>query len=420
MKTRTIHPADPINAEVTMPGSKSYTARALVAGALAPGESLLRNALLSEDGGHMIDGLRSLGVSIREEAEGLRIVGTGGTLHPRAGTLHLGGAGTAVRFLTTVAGLAGREIVLDGNPRMRERPIQDLLDALGPLGIRARTLHGNGCPPVVVEGGSFEGGRTRLKGGKSSQFLSSLLLCGPCARKETVVEVEEDLVSRSYVEMTMETMAAFGADVGEEKGRQLFRVSPGGYRGREYFIEGDFSSASYFFAAAAVTGGRVVVKGIEPSSKQGDRGLMEVLLRMGCRVSGGDHSVEVVGGELNGVEVDMKIMPDTVPTVAVVAAFARGETRILHVDHLRYKETDRLASLGTELSKMGIETRQEKEAFVIRGGKPRGAEIETYNDHRMAMAFAVAGLRAPGTVIRDPDCVGKSMPAFWTLFGSLR
>lgn len=418
MKRRKIQPLTRLDGEVTVPGSKSYTARALVISALASGETLLRNFLRADDTEYMVQGLQALGVKFAEAPERLLIRGMGGELFPPMERIFLGGAGTAVRFLTTVAGLCRGRVVIDGNERMRERPIQDLLDALKPLGIVARSTNGNGCPPVVIDGGQFEGGRTTLRGSTSSQFLSSILLSSPFARQEVEVEVTEDLVSRSYVDLTMAIMRDFGAQVTHENYR-IFHVPPGSYSGRQYSIEGDLSSASYFFAAAALTGGRIRVRGISPSTKQGDRGFLDVLEAMGCGIRWSDSYVEVVGDSLRGVDVDMKTMPDAVQVLAVVAAFARGRTRLSGIGHLRFKETDRVTSLKRELGKLGIETTIQGDRLIVRGGDPRGAEIDTYMDHRMAMAFAVAGLRTPEVVIRDPDCVNKSFPTFWTLLEEL-
>lgn len=418
MKKRRIQPLARLDGQVTIPGSKSHTARALVTGALASGETLLRNFLWAEDTEYMVQGLQALGVKFAEAPGGLLIQGMGGKPFPPVKPIFLGGAGTAVRFLTTVAGLCRGRVVIDGIPRMRERPIQDLLEALRPLGIIAQSINGNGCPPVAIDGGQFDGGKTMLRGSTSSQFLSSILLSSPCARKEVEVEMTENLVSRSYVDLTMATMRDFGAQVTHENYR-IFQVEPGAYLGRQYVIEGDLSSASYFFAAAAVTRGRIRVKGINPWTKQGDRGLLDVLEAMGCQIRWGDSYVELVGGPLRGIDIDMKAMPDSVQSLAVVAAFAKGTTRISGIGHLRFKETDRLAALKRELGKLGIQTAVEQDRLMVRGGDPQGAEIDTSMDHRMAMAFAVAGLRIPGVVIRDPECVNKSFPTFWALLEEL-
>ena len=419
MKRRTVQPVTTVNAEVTVPGSKSLTARALVIGALGRGETILRNALVAGDIHDMIQGLEALGVRIDRGAGCLRILGTGGRLTPPETPLFLGGAGTAVRFLTAAAGLSGGRVMIDGNKRMRERPIQDLLDGLAPLGIRARAARGDGCPPVLIEKGRFQGGRTTLRGGTSSQFLSAILLSGPCGREPTEVEVRDSLVSGSYVDLTLKIMRDFGAHVTHRQYR-TFQVMPGPYEGRAYWIEGDMSSASYCLAAAAITGGHIRVRGINPHTLQGDRGLVDVLETMGCRVRWNTDAVELMGRPLRGVTVDMARMPDAVQTLAVAAGFATGETRLTGVRHLRYKETDRLAALRRELDKMGIRSALKNNGMVIWGGKPRGAEIDTYGDHRMAMSFAVAGLRVPGVAIRDPECVGKSFPDFWEVLETLR
>jgi 3-phosphoshikimate 1-carboxyvinyltransferase len=418
MKTRRIQPLSRLDAEVLVPGSKSLTARALVVGALASGETRLRNRLDAEDTTYMAHGLEAFGVKLVEEPEALLIRGTGGRLSAPREPVFLGGAGTAVRFLTTVAGLCHGKVVIDGNPRMRERPIQDLLEALSFLGVTAHALNGNGCPPVTVEGGQFEGGETRLRGDTSSQFLSSILLCSPYGRRGVELEVTGNLVSRSYVDLTLAIMRDFGVRVTHEDYR-VFQVPPGSYSGRDYVIEGDLSSASYFFAAAAVTGGRIRVRGINPSSRQGDRGFLDVLERMGCRVSYENRSVEIIGGPLRAVTVDMKTMPDSVQTLAIVAAFTEGTTHISGIGHLRHKETDRLTSLKRELEKLGVHAVAGEDWLAVRGGCPKGAVIDTYGDHRMAMAFAVAGLQVPEMIIRNPSCVNKSFPGFWALLEEL-
>jgi 3-phosphoshikimate 1-carboxyvinyltransferase len=395
MKTRRIQPLSRLDAEVLVPGSKSLTARALVVGALASGETRLRNRLDAEDTTYMAHGLEAFGVKLVEKPEALLIRGTGGRLSAPREPVFLGGAGTAVRFLTTVACLCHGRVVIDGNPRMRERPIQDLLEALSFLGVTAHALNGNGCPPVTVEGGQFEGGKTRVE-----------------------LEVTGNLVSRSYVDLTLAIMRDFGVRVTHEDYR-VFQVPPGSYSGRDYVIEGDLSSASYFFAAAAVTGGRIRVRGINPSSRQGDRGFLDVLERMGCRVSYENRSVEIIGGPLRAVTVDMKTMPDSVQTLAIVAAFTEGTTHISGIGHLRHKETDRLTSLKRELEKLGVHAVAGKDWLAVRGGCPKGAVIDTYGDHRMAMAFAVAGLQVPEMIIRNPSCVNKSFPGFWALLEEL-
>jgi 3-phosphoshikimate 1-carboxyvinyltransferase len=292
------------------------------------------------------------------------------------------------------------------------------LHALAQLEVRAVSEKGDGTPPVIVRGG-LAGGRASLSGAVSSQFVSALLLLGPLAPAGLELTVTGDLVSRPYVDLTLEVMGGFGVSYYRE-GYRFFQV-PGGqvYEPQDYGIEADASSASYFWAAAAVTSGRVTIANLSPESSQGDAAFPQVLEAMGCRVECSASGLTVVGGPLHGVKVDMAAMPDLVPTLAVVAAFARGETVITGVAHLRHKESDRLAAVATELGKMGIEVRETADGLVIQGGRPHGAAIDTYQDHRLAMSFAVAGLKAPGTTIRDPEVVAKSFPDFWEYFEKL-
>ncbi len=414
-----IRPTDKIQATLTLPGSKSYTHRALVAASLAQGESLLTNALDAEDTRFTAQALARLGAGIDWREDGVRVQGTGGRWQPVMGPIYLGNSGTSMRFLTALAALGQGEYRLTGSPRLCERPQGELLEALAQLGVKAFSERGDGCPPVIVHGG-LQGGRARLSGGISSQYLSALLFIAPLAPQSTEIEITGDLVSRPYVDLTLDVLGDFGISYYRE-GYRYFHL-PGGqcYLPQDYAIEADASSASYFWAAAALTKGRVTIANLAPDSCQGDVGFLKVLERLGCRVSSGESGLTVEGGPLQGVEVDMAAMPDLVPTLAVLAAFARGETVISGVAHLRHKESDRLEAMAVELRKMGITARQTADGLVIAGGQPHGAVIDTYQDHRIAMSFAVAGLKAPGTAIRDPDCVAKSFPEFWDYFAKLR
>jgi 3-phosphoshikimate 1-carboxyvinyltransferase len=270
----------------------------------------------------------------------------------------------------------------------------------------------DGCPPVRITGG-LTGGRAQLSGAISSQYLSALLFIGPLAPQGLTLEITGDLVSKPYVDLTLEVLGEFGISYYRE-GHRFFQL-PGGqcYLPQNYEIEADASSASYFWAAAALTGGRVTITNLSLESSQGDAAFPHVLKRLGCTVSESPQGLTLKGGPLQGITVDMATMPDLVPTLAVLAAFARGETVITGVAHLRHKESDRLAAVAAELTKLGIEARETADGLIIRGGEPRGAVIDTYNDHRIAMSFAIAGLQAPGMVITDPDCVAKSFPDFW-------
>lgn len=413
-----IRPMNAVTAEVAVPGSKSYTHRLLIAAALGEGRSTLANMLESEDTLLTLKALERMGVETRVEGDRRVVFGTGGRLSA-GGEIHLGNSGTSMRLLTAVAALADGETVLTGTPRMRERPVADLLDGLSQLQIDAVSLSGNGCPPIRVMGGPVAGGRVRLRCGISSQYLSGILLMAPLTRNGVEIHITEGPVSKPYIDMTVDVMARLGVAV-EREGYMRFFVTGGqAYRAGDYRVETDVSNAGYFWAAAAVTGGRVTVRGVRRDSRQGDIRLLDCLERMGCRVHPEGDGIAVTGGRLSGIFVDMSDMPDMVPTLGVVAAFAEGVTEIRNVAHLRAKECDRLAAVATELSRMGIDARCTESGLRIQGGLPRAAEIDTYDDHRIAMAFSVAGLKTPGVRIREEACVEKSFPAYWQVFQKL-
>ncbi len=411
---------------VSIPGSKSYTHRMLIGAALADGPSTLINPLHAEDTRLTRDALRQLGAGMEVIGDRIHVRGTGGRLRAPAGPIHLGNSGTSMRLLTALAALADGETTLTGTDRLCERPVGDLLEALRELGVEARSVRGDGCPPVFVSGGSVAGGGVSIKCGTSSQYLSGLLLLGPRTRDGLEIEVAEGPVSKPYIDMTIDAMARFGIEV-RRRGYERFSV-PGGrpYRSGTFTVEPDLSNASYFWAAAAVTGGSVKVNGVSGASRQGDLRITDCLARMGCRLIDEGDGLRVEGRAasdgrplLAAVEADMGDMPDMVPTLAVVAAFARGRTVIRNVAHLRAKESDRLAATIKELGKMGIEARADETDLTVIGGIPRGASIDTYDDHRMAMSFSVAGLAVPGVVIRDEECVRKSFPGYWETFQGL-
>ena len=414
-ETIEIQPGGPLHGSIRPPGSKSITNRALVCAALAEGNSTLSGALDSEDTRVMIEGLRKLGLSIDRDAGGrtIRVSGCAGRPPAPRADLYVANSGTTVRFLTAVVTLGRGTFRLHGTPRMHQRPIQDLLDALGQLGAEASSQSQSGCPPVVVRADGLPGGRATVAGSISSQFLSGLLMTAPCARGEVELVVSDRLVSKPYIEMTLGVMSAFGVGVRAE-GLTRFVIRAGGrYRACQYEIEPDASAASYFFAAAAVTGGRVTVEGLSRSSLQGDVAFCDCLEKMGCNVDYGDDSITVTGGRLRGIEVDMNAISDTVQTLGAVALFADGPTVVSGVAHIRHKETDRISALATELRKLGADVDERPDGLRIVPGRPTGAQIETYNDHRMAMSLAVAGLVIPGVVIRDPRCTEKTYPDFF-------
>ena len=404
---------------VSVPGSKSFTHRVLIAAALCEGLCAVEGMLESEDTLLTLKALERMGIRTEAQERLLLVHGRAGRFAPARAPIELGNSGTSMRLLTAVAALGTGCYVLQGSERMAQRPIGDLLDALGQMGIAARSLAGNGCPPVEIAGGQAEGGRVTIDCHLSSQFLSAVLLISPCCRRNVEIEVVRGPVSRPYVDLTCAVMQRCGIHF-ERWGYGRFRI-PGGqvYRADRLRVEPDCSQASYFWAAAAVTGGRVAVAGIGPESLQGDLGFVHVLEQMGCTVTFEPEGVSVAGGDLRGVEVDMADMPDVVPTLAVVAAFAKGVTTITGVGHLREKESDRIGAVAAELGRMGVRVETGEDWLRIHGGQPHGAEIDTYNDHRIAMSFAVAGLRVPGMVIRRPEVVIKSFPDFWKVFDRL-
>ena len=434
--------ATPPDVTVAVPGSKSITNRALVVAALAEGTSVLEGALLADDTEAMVGALRALGVDVDvaggpDGAPRLTVHGRAGRLGGPAGaapaTVDCRLSGTTARFVLPLAALADGPTRVDGAPPLRRRPMGPSVAALRTLGAEVTDEGGAGHLPVQVGGGPLRGGALAVPGDVSSQFLSGLLLAGPAMATGLAVELASPLVSRPYVAMTVAVVRAFGGQVGDpadgadpadspgrgDGGRYV--VAPGHYRARRYAVEPDASAASYFFAAAAITGGRVRIEGLGRASLQGDLGFVDVLARMGAEVEVGEHATEVRGtGRLHGVEVDLADLSDTAQTLAAVAAFADGPTRITGIGFIRGKETDRIGAVVRELARCGVEAHEEPDGLVVHPDVPRPATVETYDDHRMAMSFALLGLRAPGIRIADPGCVAKTFPGFWVALDRLR
>jgi len=421
--TYSVQPLDrPTHGRIRPPGSKSYTNRALVLAALARGKSALEGALFSDDTRHMAACLQQLGFRIISDEEGSRfeVEGAAGEVPSRQASLFVGNSGTTARFLAPLAALGHGLYEIDGNEAMRKRPIQPLLDAIAAVGGTATSLRGDGCPPIRIEGRGLEGGRARMPGAVSSQYFSALLLAAPCMRQGIKLEVDGDLVSKPYIEVTAQAMEAFGARVEREQFRR-FEVAPGAYLATSYAVEPDASAASYFFAAAAVTAGTVVVPGLGSRSLQGDLQFVRILERMGCRVRQTDGETEVVGPpKLRGVEVDMADLSDTAQTLAAIAPLATSPTRVTGIGFIRRKETNRIAATVNELRRLGIQAEEESDGFVVHPGAPSPGQVETYDDHRMAMSFAILGLAAPGITILNPGCVGKTFPNFFRALEELR
>lgn len=413
-----VHPPTvPPDATVPVPGSKSLTNRALVAAALAAGDSVVLGALQAEDTEAMIGCLRSLGVPVAptwgpDGTGTVAVQGCGGRLPAVLGPLDARSSGTTSRFMLAVAALGADRVLLDGSPQLRARPMGPGLAALRRLGVEV-VEHGRpGHLPVSVTG-PMRGGEVTVSGDTSSQFLSGLLLAGPATQNGLLVAVAGPLVSRPYVDMTVEVMAAFGAGV-EQPEPASWVVPPGGYRARSYTVEPDASAASYLFAAAALCGGRVTVEGLGKRSVQGDVGFVDVLAAMGAHVERTEGRTTVAGtGTLRGVEVDMADISDTAQTLAALAPFAQGPTRITGIGFIRAKETDRIGAVAGELRRCGVDVSEEPDGLVVQPGTPQPVVVQTYGDHRMAMAFALMGLRVPGIAIADPGCVAKTFPGYW-------
>jgi 3-phosphoshikimate 1-carboxyvinyltransferase len=411
----------PLDGTVRPPGSKSYTNRALVLAALADGRSTIEGALFSDDTRHMARGIASIGVRVAsdEAKERFEVDGCAGKPTAARASVFVGNSGTTARFLAPVLALGSGTYELHGDEAMAKRPIAPLLDALVTLGVKATSVRGNGCPPVHIESSGLEGGAVRMAGGISSQYFSALLMVAPCTRRGLRIEVDGDLVSKPYIEVTAQAMEAFGATFRNEA-YKAFEVAPGGYRPTAYVVEPDASAASYFFAAAAITRGRVVVPGLGSRSLQGDLGFVRLLERMGCRVRQSETETEVTGPEkLAGIEADMSDLSDTAQTLGAIAPFAQGPTRVTGIGFIRRKETDRVAAVVAELRRMGVRADEEDDGFIVYPAAPRPADIETYDDHRMAMSFAITGLAASGIRIRNPACVSKTFPHFFDALAGL-
>ena len=419
-----IRPRASIQASVEIPGSKSITHRALVAASLAQGESRITNFLDCEDTRYTIQGLRDIGAPISVGQQEVVVTGTGGTFPPPSGErkeIFLGNSGTSYRFLLSIAALACGDFLLTGNPRMHQRPIQDLVHALRGLGVEASYEGQDLYPPVLIRAKGITGGKVVIPGNKSSQYISSLLLAGPCMERGIDIEVQGDMVSQPYLDLTLHAMEQFGISP-VRQGYCSFKIPSGrNYRPCRFMVEGDASSGSYFWAAAAVTGGTVRTDNIfAHTALQGDIGFLDILEKMGCIVERKSDHVVVHGKDLLGIDVDMAKMPDMVPTLAAVALFARGKTSIRNVPHLRYKESDRLEAVATEWQQLGARVEELPDGLIIHGGSPlTGAILDPRDDHRIAMALAVVGLRVPDLRIRNGDCVNKSFPRFWDMWKTL-
>lgn len=404
----------PVQGHVQPPGSKSLTNRALVVAALAEGDSELTGVLDSVDTRVMIDSLQRLGINVSHDVRQcvIRMTGCHGVPPAAAAELWLENSGTSIRFLTALCALGRGTFRLDGNARMRQRPILELVEALQQLGVDARCELGTDSPPVIIHAQGAPGGLAEIAARTSSQYLSALLMASPCMQNEVEIRLAGELVSEPYIDMTLGVMARFGVTV-DTAVPGVYRIAPQSYRGARYEIEPDASAASYFFALAAITQGDVTVEGLSEYALQGDVRFLDILEQMGCAVSWNPRQITVRGGNLHGVDVDMNAISDTVQTLAAVAPFANGPTNIRNVAHIRHKETDRIAAVATELRRLGVRVDEREDGLTIYPGGLHAGTVETYDDHRMAMSFALIGLRQPGVVIAHPECTAKTYPAYF-------
>ncbi len=423
LESLTLQPIAKFDGTINLPGSKSVSNRALLLAAMAQGKTRLTNLLDSDDVRHMLNALKALGVhyQLSDCHTICDIEGAGGPLKAHSALeIFLGNAGTAMRPLAAALSLGQGDIILTGEPRMKERPIGHLVDSLRQGGARIDYLEQQDYPPLRLRGG-FQGGNISVDGSVSSQFLTALLMAAPLAMQDTHITIKGDLVSKPYIEITLHMMRDFGVEVSHDnyqvfhvKGQQQYRAV------EQYLVEGDASSASYFLAAAAIKGGSVRVTGIGKNSVQGDIRFADVLEAMGAKIIWGDDFIECQHGVLNGIDMDMNHIPDAAMTIATTALFAKGETRIRNIYNWRVKETDRLSAMATELRKVGAEVEEGEDYIrVVPPLQLKHAEIETYNDHRMAMCFSLVALSDTPVTILDPKCTAKTFPDYFKQFARL-
>ncbi len=411
---KTVARAKPRAVTVAAPPAKAYTLRALLFGALSDGVSVLDRPLLAEDQHNMINCLRGLGVSI-DVGDKVTVHGAGGRFHPVTDSLFVGDSGVTMNFLTSAACFADKPVTLGGTPRLNERPIKEVVDGVRQLGAKIEYLGTEGLPPVRIHPTGLNSGRAAIHGATTSQYFSSLVISSALAKGPVTLECLDDMTERPYFDISTAMMADFGVQAVNRGYKTIEIAAPQTYSARNYLVEGDFSSASFLFLVAAVLGSTVRVEGLNRASVQGDKRFLDLLERMGCRVVWDGSAVEVTGGELKAIEEDMGDIPDLLPPLAVAAAFAQGESRFTRIGHLVHKESNRVLAMETELAKMGVKASHDSQTMTVTGnrGNLRGGTMATYNDHRIAMSLAVAGLAVGDQNIENPGCVAKSFPDFW-------
>ncbi len=424
MNTLTLKPIQKIEGEINLPGSKSLSNRVLLLAALAEGRTTITNLLESDDTRHMLNALKQLGIkyTLSDDKTECTVVGNGGAFSSsQAQELFLGNAGTAMRPLCAALCLGKGSYTLTGEPRMKERPIGHLVDALRQLGANITYLENEGYPPLRIEANGLKGGNVSIDGAISSQFLTALLMASPLAKSEMKITIIGELVSKPYIDITLDIMKRFGVDV-ENDNYKTFTIESGQkYKAVEHFmVEGDASSASYFLAAAAIKGGTVKVTGIGRNSIQGDVAFVDVLEQMGARVEWGDTYVSVTRDTLHAIDMDFNHIPDAAMTIATTALFVEGTTTLRNIYNWRVKETDRLYAMATELRKVGAEVEEGEDYLKITPPKQlKHAAIDTYDDHRMAMCFSLLALDEASVTINEPECTAKTFPNYFEVLKSI-
>ena len=406
-----------LNAEIAAPPSKAHTLRVLIIGSLAEGTTIIKNPLLGEDQLNVINCLKKLGVKIDVVGNRITIEGSGGRYKPIENELNMGESGVGMNFLSAAANLSDKLVVVTGSARLTERPIDEVINGMRQLGCKIDYLDKEGFPPIKIHGGGIRGGQASIKGSKTSQYFSAITISSPYAESEVTLKCTDEMTEKPYLDITLQMMSEFGIDAANKNYKQI--IIPGGkkYSAREITIEGDYSSASFFFLAAAICKSKVTIKGLRGDTRQGDKIFLNLIKTMGCKVSETEDKICVQGQELAAIEQDMSNTPDLVPPMAIAAAFAKGTSRLTNIGHLRLKECDRLTVMASELNKMGVSAECIQDSLIIKGTKQaHGAKIDPHNDHRIAMSFAAAGLATGQQIIENENCVAKSFPDFWERF----
>jgi 3-phosphoshikimate 1-carboxyvinyltransferase len=405
-----------LDVRVDAPPSKAHTLRALIIGSLSDGETRIYNPLLGDDQRNVIECLKRLGVEIEVRGDKLIVEGAGGRYTPVKDELNVGESGVGMNFLTSAVNLSYKPVVITGSKRITERPIREVVEGLRQLGCKIDYLGKEGFPPIKVHGGGIAGGEAQIRGGECSQYFSSIVISSPYAENKVTLKCIDEMTEKPYFDISLQMMAEFGVKAKNNNYKQI-EIPKGRYSAREITIEGDYSSASFFFLAGAICKTKVTIKGLRSDTKQGDRAFVVLMEKMGCEVSERGEGICIQGRELTAIEEDMSDLPDLVPPLAIACAFANGESHLTNIGHLRNKECDRLAVMTSELVKMGVDARCDESSLIIKGGgKIHGARIDPHNDHRIAMSFAVAGLATGNQAIDNEMCVAKSFPDFWERF----